>query len=303
MTRTILLSLLSLIILFIGFSNGYAELYSGGPWRGRVIDADTKEPIEGAVVVAVWERRYDCGFSNPTFFHEAKEVLTDKEGLFEIPTYIEEKGKLFWRSKDYLNDPTSILICSGPEIRNPNFIIYKPSYGGYPEYVDLYIFAIGPSKVEYLDEYEEIYKEQLVKAWKRKTKTFPEGVAYYGKRCLPKIKALNKSVFDIEGFFTPLPDAQERIKNLNVPLDCPVNGEIIPDIKHGYKSDIKPMHEVMENKYIIIELAKLKTKEERLRAIPSGPTDIGEDKLPLLYKLINEENRHFGLGEVGRKQQ
>ncbi len=50
--------------------------------------------------------------------------------------------------------------------------------------------------------------------------------------------------------------------------------------------------------YGIAKLPKLNTKEERLRAIPGGPTDYGSKELPLLFKAMNEENRRFGLGEI-----
>jgi hypothetical protein len=50
--------------------------------------------------------------------------------------------------------------------------------------------------------------------------------------------------------------------------------------------------------YGIVELHKLRTKNERLRAQPSTPTDIGADELPLFFKVINEENIRFGRGEV-----
>ncbi|MBI5676513.1 MAG: hypothetical protein HZC48_11950 [Nitrospirae bacterium] len=45
----------------------------------------------------------------------------------------------------------------------------------------------------------------------------------------------------------------------------------------------------------LIELPKLKTREERLRNIPGGPTDVGADKLPLFYKSINDERKKLGL--------
>lgn len=48
----------------------------------------------------------------------------------------------------------------------------------------------------------------------------------------------------------------------------------------------------------IVELPKLKTKEERLKAVPGRPTDYGSNEMPLLYKAINEERKRFGLGEV-----
>lgn len=47
----------------------------------------------------------------------------------------------------------------------------------------------------------------------------------------------------------------------------------------------------------LVELPKLKTRKERLRAIPATPTDYRSKELPLLYKAMNEENKRFGLGE------
>lgn len=51
-------------------------------------------------------------------------------------------------------------------------------------------------------------------------------------------------------------------------------------------------------RYGVVELPILSTQYDRLRAIPSTPTGTGAEEFPLLYKLINEENRRFGLGEV-----
>lgn len=48
----------------------------------------------------------------------------------------------------------------------------------------------------------------------------------------------------------------------------------------------------------VVELPRLKTKEDRLRAIPGSPGFTTSKDLPLLYKAINEENKRFGLGEV-----
>jgi hypothetical protein len=53
-----------------------------GPFEGRVVDADTQEPIEGAVVYVEW--RINHAWSRPTFFDTA-EVLTDTNGAFSIP--------------------------------------------------------------------------------------------------------------------------------------------------------------------------------------------------------------------------
>ena len=48
----------------------------------------------------------------------------------------------------------------------------------------------------------------------------------------------------------------------------------------------------------VVELPKVQTKKERLRAMPGGPGGLRSKQLPLLYKAINEERKRFGLGEV-----
>ena len=53
-----------------------------GPFEGRVVDADTQEPIEGAVVRVEWDILH--GWVGESFYDEA-EVLTDANGGFSIP--------------------------------------------------------------------------------------------------------------------------------------------------------------------------------------------------------------------------
>jgi hypothetical protein len=53
-----------------------------GPYEGKVIDAVTKQPIEGAVVHGTWHKRYLGG---GTEYYDSYEVLTDKNGEFKIP--------------------------------------------------------------------------------------------------------------------------------------------------------------------------------------------------------------------------
>lgn len=50
--------------------------------------------------------------------------------------------------------------------------------------------------------------------------------------------------------------------------------------------------------YGILEMRKLETREKRIRAIPSIPysSQCGTKEFPKLFKLMNEENKRFGLG-------
>ena len=56
----------------------------GATFKGKVIDADTKEPIEGAAVVAVWSEETTTPTATHSRLKDVKEVLTDKNGGWEI---------------------------------------------------------------------------------------------------------------------------------------------------------------------------------------------------------------------------
>jgi hypothetical protein len=85
---------------------------AGGPWKGKIIDVETKESLEGAVVLAVWDRVYRTPYGSSSYFYEAKETLTNKAGEFEIPSYI----------------PINLLPIIS-YMRGPEFTIFKPGYG------------------------------------------------------------------------------------------------------------------------------------------------------------------------------
>ena len=92
-------------------------IYHKPEFKGKVIDAETKEPIEGAVVVAIYEKHTlisgpGGGYSSVI---KVKETLTDKNGEFYFPPYTT------------LIQPNSIEDYA-------EFIIYKPGYGSYPNY-------------------------------------------------------------------------------------------------------------------------------------------------------------------------
>jgi hypothetical protein len=70
--------------------------------------------------------------------------------------------------------------------------------------------------------------------------------------------------------------------------------------EYTFSKELSSKEEIQKGIFIIhgiVELPKLKTRYERLRAIPATPTDYRSKELPLLYKAMNEENKRFGLGE------
>jgi hypothetical protein len=101
-------TLILVITLVLTCSCAFAD----GPWKGTILDIETKEPLEGAVVLAFWNRIYRTPFGTSSYFYEAKETITNKVGEFEIPSYTT------------INLLPIISYMQGPE-----FIIFKPGYG------------------------------------------------------------------------------------------------------------------------------------------------------------------------------
>jgi hypothetical protein len=56
----------------------------GGPYRGRVLDAETGKPLAGVVVVAVWRRDRIMPFHSRSEHYAAREALTNADGEFVI---------------------------------------------------------------------------------------------------------------------------------------------------------------------------------------------------------------------------
>lgn len=86
-------------------------LYHKPEFKGRVMDIETKAPIENAVVVAIY---YKHTLNPPAGSYSnvihVKETLTDKDGRFSFPSYT-----------TFIHP----LSYSG----NCVFLIYKPGYG------------------------------------------------------------------------------------------------------------------------------------------------------------------------------
>lgn len=107
--------------------------YSDGPWSGSVVDAETKKPIEGVVVVAVWRKVYVTPAGDNSYFFDAAESITDREGRFIIKEF-----KAF-----------NIL----PVLRwldGPRLTIFKPGYTPFGDSYDYFhkYFPNSPLKVD-----------------------------------------------------------------------------------------------------------------------------------------------------------
>ena len=73
--------LLSAVLLCSGC---VSYLGYGGPYEGRVIDRDTRQAIEGAVIHGTWQIHDPCSKTAAATYHDSQETLTDKKGEFKI---------------------------------------------------------------------------------------------------------------------------------------------------------------------------------------------------------------------------
>jgi len=128
-----LLSIMIILFISICFSvpcfAGWL-IFHKPEYGGRIIDAETKGPIEGVVIVAMYYVHAIIGGpggpDRRLIF--IKETLTDANGEFVIPAYTT------------LTSPNAYDL-------DPDFIIYKPGYASYPEFrKQIYPFQYcGPS--------------------------------------------------------------------------------------------------------------------------------------------------------------
>jgi hypothetical protein len=120
----VMILLAACLLLFSGMSLLTGKYYLSS-FEGKVVDSGTKEPIEGAAVLAVYYKVGSTIAGSVTRAVDAQETLTDPDGQFKIPS---KAG----RSDDYRGK----LEC--------NLIIFKPGYGTFPDHE--LSMAVGENK-------------------------------------------------------------------------------------------------------------------------------------------------------------
>ena len=115
----ILITLLLLLIIFPS-SAGCAITHKYGPYYGKVVEAETKEPIEEAAVLVVFYTEEYGPAGAITRYADALETVTDKNGEFRIPAH----------------RVTTFRPLQGWDLYG-YFTIFKPGYGYYPIHKDV----------------------------------------------------------------------------------------------------------------------------------------------------------------------
>ena len=90
---------------------GQAIAAESESYHGTVLDAETEEPLEGAVVVVLWFKKTYLSMDGPQYFHKGTEVLTDTNGKFSVDT----SPGINW-------NPFTFMV------KDPWIVIFKPGY-------------------------------------------------------------------------------------------------------------------------------------------------------------------------------
>jgi hypothetical protein len=93
----------------------FHPLFAAEPYKGRVIDAETKQPLEGAVVLAIWETKTPGVAGYGYSYLDSEEVLTDENGRFVVGRHPHRSLALLW-------------------VAGPRLEIFYPGYGFYPRF-------------------------------------------------------------------------------------------------------------------------------------------------------------------------
>lgn len=78
------IKLIALIYFLLLFPAACYPVRYDGPYEGRVVDAETGQPIEGVVVLGVWYKETTTVAGAVSSYYDAKETVTDKNGDFNI---------------------------------------------------------------------------------------------------------------------------------------------------------------------------------------------------------------------------
>src|SRR5262249_54634050 len=84
MTARVLVRLVAPIALVLLLLGAQPAVEAAGPWQAQVVSADTKQPLEGVVVLAWWTRHVRSFGGTSEEYRASQEVLTDKDGRFTI---------------------------------------------------------------------------------------------------------------------------------------------------------------------------------------------------------------------------
>ena len=152
--------LVSVVLLLIALGGCSVHgSYASGPYRGRVVDAETKEPLVGAVVLMSWYRMAPGLGHASSSFVDAEETLTDERGEFVV-------GK---------NPPINLMPLT--RLSTPNMLIFLPGYAYFPRHYTVNPPPVGSDGALYELMEKHVVVFELPKLKRREDRLFLVGMA------------------------------------------------------------------------------------------------------------------------------
>lgn len=102
--RFAVVTLVALAFIIARSSNAWSVSY-----HGQVVEAETGKPIEGAVVLVEWHKKSRLALGGMSYFHNARETLTDAEGNFSL----DSSPGIDWNPLTYILAPYIIVFYPG----------------------------------------------------------------------------------------------------------------------------------------------------------------------------------------------
>ncbi|MBF0118888.1 MAG: hypothetical protein HQK79_08630 [Desulfobacterales bacterium] len=242
-------------------------------YSGRLVDAETLKPIEGAAIVGLWREWRGGGVTNVRA-RDAKETLTDKNGEWKIV------GKKVYRDLRISNlTLTTTFTFFFGYIPDPvYFMWFKPGY------CKDWTFIAYPYKDKEFN-LEEIYLEGIV--FRHKEKEWKSLEYYYTEK--RQIVDVYKNGVWIEKMFykrsfIPLKYPEQHLRNMTFDFNYPKNVQLI-DIDEKFEDKRWQLYQV-------IGIKKAKTIKERRQALELDFLDNMPD-LPVVFKMLDKDAKEF----------
>lgn len=159
-------------------------------FRGKLIDFDTKRPLEGAVVVAYW-----VNLKGDSFIKDVKEALTDNNGEWSI---IGEEG-----DGPRQHPLPSFTQRGSDDILQPQFMMLKPGYEAFHIKEGIYWSLVTYPHIDRKQGLEGIILSIEEKEERAIREFYHKAPQTYG---LP---------------FIPMKDPEKKLRNLEIPFDYP----------------------------------------------------------------------------------
>jgi hypothetical protein len=229
MRAVIKITLISFFVLTVLGHSAFGFFIGFKPWKlpreytftetnGTVIDAETKKPIEGLVVVGMWELEWTRG---PTYISEAivtklihvEETVTDEKGQFTLPAPPSIKRPSFW----------------GFNGEDPTILFFKPGYK--IEFLSNYFWISSWVTREGIENY--VYSKIRQSYWNGKVidlepfrigRKIPIKDRYYTKERIMRYDTATQEMWEwdlgfIQGIFEKIEDAdKKKIRGIPIKL-------------------------------------------------------------------------------------